>query len=361
MITLHVDLGGEWRGGQHQALELMLGLRSRGHVAELIACKRSPLARRAEGKGICVHSVGRFQPRVQAAITLRKLLAQERFEVVHSHDAHGLTAAWLAGAFRRARHVASRRVAYPLSENRLPLARYRRAHKIIAVSRFVKDSVLAAGFRSDHVDVVYDGVELPRLAGDAERLHAREQLKGSGSGGRPLLGCVGYLLPEKGQEFLIRAFPMVTARYPEARLLLAGSGPCQPRLEQVARELRVKASVDFAGFVEDVARVYQGLDVFIFPSLAEPLGSSLLSAMSHGLPVVAVAQGAVPEVVEDGKNGLLAPDADPNAIGAAILRLIDDPALSQSLGAAARRTIEQRFSVDRMVEETIELYCRLMD
>ena len=202
-----MDFGDQWRGGQHQALELMLGLRSRGHVAELVARRNSPLARRAQSEGVRVHGVGRFAPRVQAALALRKLQAQ--FEVVHSHDAHGLTPAWLAGTHRRARLVASRRVAYPIAQNPFARARYRHVHRIVAVSRFVEASVLAAGFASDQIEVIYDGVELPPFAGREERLRARRRWDISDADGLPLLGCVGYLLPEKGQEFLIRALPLV--------------------------------------------------------------------------------------------------------------------------------------------------------
>ena len=353
MITLHVDLGGQWRGGQHQALDLMLGLRSRAHVAELVALRDSPLARRAQSEGIRVHAVGRFAPRLQAALALRKL--QARFEVVHSHDAHGLTPAWLAGAHRGARLVAARRVAYPIAQNPFARARYRHVHRIVAVSRFVEASVIAAGFGSDQVEVIYDGVELPPLPGREERLRARRRW----NIGLPLLGCVGYLLPEKGQEFLIRALPLVQERYPNAHLLLAGDGPCRTRLEQLARDLGVAASVQFAGVVDDIEQAYQALDVFVFPSLAEPLGSSLLRAMSYGLPVVAIARGAVPEVIEDGQNGLLVPAPDPGAIAAAVLRLLGDASLPSKLGAAAHETIKQRFSVERMVEDTIELYRRL--
>ncbi len=108
--------------------------------------------------------------------------------------------------------------------------------------------------------------------------------------------------------------------------------------------------------MENVDEVYSALDAFIFPSLAEPLGSSLLAAMSYGLPSVAVAQGAVPEVIEDGQNGLLVSDPDPKALAAAVVRLLDDSSFSTGLGTAARQTIEQRFSLDRLVEKTIELY-----
>jgi glycosyltransferase involved in cell wall biosynthesis len=356
LVTLHVDLGEEWRGGQHQALELMLGLRSRGHTAELIAPRGSPLAQRAQRTGIRVHAVGRFAPRLQGALVLRELLGQGRFEVVHSHDAHGLTTAWLAGARRCASLVASRRVVYPLTQHRWALARYRYADRIIAVSRFVKDTVLSAGFGSAQVEVIYDGVDLPPLPGPEERLRARQRWNLYDSSGGALLGYVAYFLPEKGHEFLIRAIPILQKRYPNCRLLLAGDGPCRPRLERLARQLGVQSAVRFPGAVDDIAQVYQALDIFLFPSFAEGLGSALLSAMSYSLPSVAVAGCAVPEVVQDEHNGLLVPARAPDAIARAVARLLDDPGLGARLGSAARETVKQHFSSDRMVQHTIDLY-----
>jgi glycosyltransferase involved in cell wall biosynthesis len=347
MTSLHVDLGPRWRGGQSQALLLIQGLRERGHAAELVAMRGSPLAGRAEASGVRVHAVARLGARLHAALCLRRLLSRGRFDVVHCHDAHGLTAAGSAGVHRRAPVLASRRVAYPLSDGWFALARYRRARRIIAVSRFVKDSVVASGLPPEQVEVIYDGVLLPPPA-PCER-----------SPGSPRIGCVGYLLPEKGQEVLVRALPLVLEKYRDCRLILAGDGPCRPRLERLALELGLGQAVQFAGLVEDVSRVYGALDVFLFPSLAEPLGSSLLAAMAHGLPAVAVASGAVPEVVEDGQNGLLVAAPEPGAIAAAAVRLLDDPDLAARLGAAARQTIERRFTAARMVEATLDLYRRL--
>jgi glycosyltransferase involved in cell wall biosynthesis len=342
MTTLHVDLGRQWRGGQSQALLLIRGLVAQGHGAELVARGGSPLAARALAAGVRVHVVGR----AMAPFAIRRLVRSARFALVHCHDAHGLTASWLGGAAGRAPLVASRRVAYPLSRNPLARARYRAA-RIVAVSKFVRDSVVASGLPAGQVEVVYDGVELPDCP--AREPHAPR-----------LVGCVGYLLPEKGQELAIRALPLVLERHPECRLVLAGEGPRRAALERLAAELGVARAVEFAGFVEDVAAVYRNLDVFVFPSRAEPLGSALLSAMAHGLPSVSLARGAVREVIEDGRNGLLAGGPEPGAFADAILRVLDDPALAARLGAAARRTVEQRFSADAMIQSTLQVYHRVL-
>ena len=359
MTTLHIDLGRQWRGGQNQALLLVQGLRARGHAAELVALRGSPLAERAQAAGVRVHQVGGRAARLQAALLLRKLLDQTRYDLVHCHDAHGLTAAWLAGVHKHAPVVASRRVAYPASRKPFALARYRSAQRIIAVSRFVREGVLASGLPGEWVEVVYDGVEVPRLPEPEERLAARRRWVVPDASDRALLGCVGYLLPEKAQDLLIRALPLVRERYPGCRLVLAGDGPCRRRLERLALQLGVGEVVEFAGLVSDVSQVYRALDVFLFPSLAEPLGSSLLAAMACGLPAVALARGAVPEIVEDGRNGLLVPAPDPALIAAAVVRLLEDSALAARLGAAARGTIERRFSAGRMVEDTLALYDRV--
>lgn len=335
LTTLHVDLGRQWRGGQNQALLLAAELRRLGHAAEIVAIARGPLAQRAHQLGIAVHEVaGRFQ----AALLLRRLRG---FDVVHCHEPHALTSVWLAGVHRRTTCVVSRRVAYPIAR-----LRYRGMKRIIAVSQFVKRSVVACGLPDDQVDVVYDGVPVPDSP----------PARGDGL----LLGCVGWLLPEKGQELLIRAMPAVLAQHPSCRLVLAGDGSSRTDLEKLAVELGVSASLRFLGFVHDVDVVYRSLDAFLFPSLAEPLGSSLLAAMSYGLPCVGLASGAVPEVIEHNKNGLLVDTPDPAAFADAILHVLDDAALAARLGAAARQTVEERFSVAAMAAQTIELYRRLL-
>lgn len=361
MIPLYVDLETQWRGGQNQALLTLQGLRARGHLAELLAVRGCPLARGALAEGIPVHPVGGHAARLQAALLLRQLLARQKFDLLHANEPHALTASWLAGVHRRLAVVVSRRVAYPLQQNPLALARYRAARRIIAVSRFVAQSVVASGLPADRVEIIYEGVEIPSLPSTEARRRARERC--GIREGEVLLGCVGYLLPEKGQQFLIRAMPILRQQFPTCRLLLAGDGRCRPRLEQLAYELGLESAVHFAGFVEDVPQVYAALDVFVFPSLAEPLGTSLLAAMAYGLPVVAVARGGVPEIVEDGQTGLLVSDPDsghyPEGLATAAARLLRDAELSSRLGRAARETIGQRFAADQMVANTLRVYEQL--
>lgn len=361
MKPLYVDLEPEWRGGQNQALLTLRGLRARGHAAELVAVRGQPLALRAAAEGIPVHGVGERAARLGAALLLRRLLRRRKFDVLHANEPHALTAAWLAGAHRRLALVVSRRVAYPLKKDLISLARYRAAQRILAISRFVAESVTSSGLLPERIKVVYEGVEVPPLPSPEARRIARQRW-GAGEG-ETLLGCVGYLLPEKGQEFLIRALPALreemAAQKRACRLLLAGDGKCRARLERLARERGLGTSVCFAGFVEDVPQVYAALDVFVFPSLAEPLGTSLLAAMGYGLPVVAVARGGVPEIVEDGRTGLLVPEPDPATLCEALARLLSDAELSRRLGQAAREAIEQRFAADRMVANTLRVYAEV--
>jgi len=354
MRILHLDTRPDWRGGQLQILLTLRGLRERGHDAQLMARRDSPLAHRAAAESFSVHLFPPRFLRLQAALCLREILDQQVFDVLHAHDPHGLTAAWLIRANRRSRLVVARRVAYPLSRAPLSLARYHAACRIIAVSQFVADSVIASGIDSSRIAVVYDGVEIPPLTTIEERRVARARWKISDDD--LLLGCVGYLLPEKGQETLLCALPQIRAQFPNCRVILAGDGPCRVKLQTLARELGIVDVVIFAGFVEDVQAVYRALDLFVFPSLAEPLGSSLLAAMAHGLPVIAAASGGVPEIIENGRNGILVSVSDAQELAAAIRRTLNDRAAAARLGQAARETVERRFSAQLLAENTLQQY-----
>jgi len=354
MKILHVDTRPDWRGGQLQILLTLRGLRARGHDAQLMARCDSPLARRATEEGFSVHLFPPRFARLQAALCLRELLDQQTFDILHAHDPHGLTAACLTRAHRRAALVVARRVAYPLSRGSLALARYRAARRIIAVSRFVEASVIASGIAGERVAVVHDGVEIGAATTAEERRIARARWNVSSD--ILLLGCVGYLLPEKGQEALVRAMRPIREEFPKCRLILAGDGPCRAKLQVLAQELEMGDAVLFAGFVDDVESVYRALDVFVFPSVAEPLGSSLLAAMAHGLPVIAAASGGVPEIVENGQNGILVEAPEAEKLADSIRRVLGDSALATRMGKAARETVAENFSADLLVENTVWEY-----
>jgi len=250
--------------------------------------------------------------------------------------------------------IVSRRIALPLSTNSFSLARYRAAARIIAVSHFVAKSVVASGFSGDSVDVIYDGVEIPAAVSHLDRDRARQRFSIS-----PESVCivnVAALLPEKGHELLVTAFANLLPQFSKCVLLLPGEGPEKNKLQDTVRRLGLEDVVRFPGFVPDIESVYAATDLFVFPSHEEPLGSSLLSAMAHGLPVVAFARGGVPEIVEHGKNGLLVNDLNPAELSAAIARLLSSPAEARRLGEAARETISSHFSSDHMVDATLQVY-----
>jgi len=354
--VLLVDLETEWRGGQNQALLLLKGLREREHEAELVAANGSALGERAESAGLRVHFVSRGLFRLPAAQKVRALLRSGGFDLVHANEAHAVTAAWLAlwGKSLRVPFVISRRVGYPIGKSALAQARYRAAAKIVANSKWVAEQAATSGAPREKINVVYEGADIPPRFTAEQRQRARARWGISQA--TPLLGCVGVLLPDKGQEWLIRALAEVKKEFPEAKLLLAGDGPRRGPLESLARELGLKDNVIFAGFVKDVENVYGALDVFLLPSFFEALNNSLLAAMTYEIPSIAFNKGALGEIIEDGKSGLLVSGPDTSEISEACLRILRDREFAASLGRAGRVRVEQNFSTDKMVLGMIRVY-----
>jgi len=354
---LIVDLGSAYRGGQHQALLLLQGLHERGHAPELIALRNSLLASRAKEIGAPVHVADPEWRRLSAAQQIRKLVSDRRIDLVHANEPHALTSGWLARAHHAVPVVISRRIALPLSRSFLSLARYRAAARIVAISHFVERSVIQSGLPAERVSVIYDGVQIPPEISQVQRESARSQLGIAQE--IPCIGNVAAFVPEKGHALLLAAFAKLRAQFPECVLLLRGDGPELAMLQSLARKLQVDGAVKFLLPSIDIETMFAAIDIFAFPSHEEPLGSALLAAMAHGLPVAAIARGGVPEVLEDGKNGLLVKDLDPEGFSSAVARLLLNPSDARRLGDAARKTILARFSADRMVEESLRLYERL--
>ena len=354
MKPLLVDLETAWRGGQNQALLILQGLKKRGHAPELVAATGSALGERASASGVPVHFVSRGLLRIPAARKIRELLLSGDFDLVHANEAHAVSAAWLAGAHKHVPFVISRRVGYPLGKSPLARARYHAATSIVANSKWVADQAAASGAAPEKLIVVHEGAEIPPRFTPEQRQKARRRWGVSGDA--PLLGCVGVLLPDKGQEWLIRALATLRVDFPDAKLLLAGDGPCKEKLASLARELAVQGAVLMPGFVRDVEAVYAALDVFLLPSFFEALNNSLLAAMAYEIPSIAFNRGALGEIIEHERSGLLVSGPDVGEISAAAKRILRIRDLAATLGRNARCRIEERFSAGQMVEGIVRVY-----
>jgi glycosyltransferase involved in cell wall biosynthesis len=353
MRVLYVDLEREWRGGQSQALLTLSGLQERGHEIELLAAQDSPLAMRAGEAGIKVHQVARFGLRLWAARAIRRLTAGKRFDLVHLNEPHALTAAWMARTHKRVPLLLSRRIGFPLQKNAVSQARFRALARFVANSKNVAQSLIDSGVAAERISIVNEGVKILPLRNTEQRSSARKHW-----GVREnefLFGCVSVFVPEKGQRHLIEALPLVRALHPEARLLLAGDGACRAELESLTAQLGQKEAVLFPGFVNDVEKVYAALDAFVFPSEFEGLGTALQAAMAAGLPCISTKRGALSEVVNSERTALV---AEPNGKEFAVMmvRLLNDVVLRKNLSLAGRQEAQQRFSAERMVENTVRVY-----
>jgi glycosyltransferase involved in cell wall biosynthesis len=242
-----------------------------------------------------------------------------------------------------------------LSESMLVGLLNRYAARVISVSQATADSFVAAGGRADLPVVIHNGVDPAPYLAPLDPVAVR---LGAGLPANvPLVGCFGRLTEWKGQAVLLDAL----ARLPGVHAALVG-GPLfgessyEAALRRQAERLGVAKRVHFLGHRDDVAALMRAMDVVVHTSTKfEPFGRVIVEGMLSERPVVATKIGGVPELVEDGVNGLLVPPKDPAALAAALDRVITDGALADRLAAAGRERALRSFTLDRVVREVAGL------
>lgn len=219
----------------------------------------------------------------------------------------------------------------------------------IAVSGAVKDFLVTSHISyPEKVVVVYNGIE--EVKEKAEVLKDPKKIK---------IATVGTLNAQKGMQYLIKALPLVLKEFPETSLEIIGSGPYQRNLKKIVEKLKLGKFVKFAGFLPDVSAHLAKFDLYVQPSLSESFGLAIVQAMSVGLPVVATATGGIPEVVTQGKSGILVPTEDSKALSAAILEMIRDPKMARKMGEIGRRDARLKFNLDDMITELEQIYVEM--
>ena len=359
-MSLHVDTARTWRGGQHQVLLTVRGLLARGHRATLVAHPDGELRQRAADSGDLILLTPRMELDLTAAWKLSRLLREQQPEIVHAHDAHAVAMTALAislgGAALPTRLVAARRVTFHVGKNAFSRWKYRQVDRFICASAFIRSILIGDGIPADRLDVVYDGVDLKSVqAAPLVNAHQTFWLPH----GAPIVGNVAALDPDKGQRYLVDAAHLVVRKVPDARFLIVGQGELDQTLREQIKHLHLDKHVVLTGFRSDVLSLQKGFDVFAMSSVSEGLGTSALDAMACGRPVVATRVGGLPEVVDHRETGLLVPARDPASLAEAIIELLQDRTLREHCGNAAQDRARERFSADRMIDETVEVYRRV--
>ena len=359
MFSLHIDTARTWRGGQNQALLTVNGLRAMGHRTALVAHPDGELLRRAAEGLDLIPIAPRAEMDLSAAWRLSRVLKRLAPDVIHAHDPHGVAMASLALSLGSATHgpapalVAARRVDFHLKRNAFSKWKHRQVDCFIAASDAIRQMLVADGVPAERTVTVHEGIDIEhvRLA-PAVNVHEALWLPHHA----PIVGNIGALVPHKGQRYLIDAAHLVVQRVPDARFVIFGEGELREHLERHIKEHHLEKHVLLAGFRTDVLGCLKAFDVFVMSSVTEGLGTSLLDAMACAKPIVATRAGGIPEVVEDGRTGTLVPPRDAHALADAIIPLLENEALRRRLGDAGLARVQERFSVERMVADTLAVY-----
>ena len=346
-------------GAAIQLRDLAWGLKARGHEVVMATRPSQEWEARAREAGIPYYGLPmRSEVDLRSVARLVRIVRRHRIQVIHAQKGKARTLAILARLFVRVPVlVLNRGVSFPLDPlNRLGYTT-RRVTAIVAVSEAVKRSLVAAGVAPEKIHVIYSGT-------DTERFHP----KVDGSLVRRALGLEpdAFLMTQigvrssKGNDDVIEAMAIVAPRAPQARLLIVGARR-PPGLLAQARDRGLEGRVHVWGYREDVPEILAASDCCVDAShTGVGLTGALREALAVETAVIGTDTAGNPELVIHQQTGLLVPPRRPDALAAAMIRMIEDPALRRETARAGRARVEARFSTRVKLEATEALYRRLL-
>lgn len=318
-----------------------LCISSRGRLADDIEAQGWPVTSMDEPAGLRLGMVRR----------MARIFRHWGVDVVHTHNTKPFLYAAPAARMARVPGLIQTRHGQAYQAPRRRIIAFKlasmAADRIVCVSDDARRLTARNGVSEGKLQTLWNGIHLDRFP-----------YSGPQEGGPAVL--VSRLSPEKDVANLVRAVAVVASKRPSFRLEIAGGGQCLYDLQRLTSELGVERNVHFLGEVRDVPSLLSRASLFVLPSLTEGLSLTLLEAMAVGLPVVATNVGGNAEVVAQDTTGLLVPKSDPAALGAAVLRVLEDPELGRRMGRAGRRRVERHFDVRNMVRRYEALYAEIL-
>lgn len=372
MITvLHIAESGGWAGGETYLLLLARHLDRERFRLIVVAPGPGALMESLRAEGVETHvldmdPLGSLAP----LFRIRNFLCEQQPDILQSHGARTNVYARLAGRLAETRAIVSTvhnslydypigrikkwlylvcdRLTAPLADRTLCVAE---SHRQELINRY--------GLPPDRVVTIPNGVDIKRFQPTQRNRCLREELAISEDA--PVIGIVGRLTDQKGHVYLLKALSLLLAKFPALRCLVVGDGELREELQKLAVDLGLTEHCIFLGVRQDIPEVLAAMDLLVLPSLSEGMPYAALEGMAMGKPVVATAVNGVPELIQDGVTGLLVPRKDPVALAKAIEAVLANPHMAASFRLAARRLVEQTYSIEGWIEQMESLYESLVD
>ena len=357
-------------GTETQAVELALRL-DPARYAVTLGClqMRGPLLAKLEGSQVSVMEWnaggGVLSPRgIYLILRLARFLRRGRFDVVHAHDLWSNLMAIPAARLARVPVIISSRrdlshLAWYTPRRRKFLRHLQSLSTAVLVNSGQISEQLAHedGFRPEFIRVVHNGIDLDRFS----RLVPERGRLFPGLENCTLIVCTGNMHSDvKGHPTLIEAARRICARFPQVRFVLIGDGEKRSSFEAKVSELGLQSNFLFLGSRQNIPEILACCDMAVLPSQAEGFSNALLEYMAMGLPTIATQVGGNPEVIENGRDGLLVTPDDPQALAGAISSLLENPHFASQLGAAARERVRRHFDFSQLTFNVDALYTELL-
>jgi len=354
--VLHIDTGTLLRGGQRQLLLLSEHLQRLGINQAIASPKASELSRRTIHLPVTPVSPYSLL-RIFRLGPLKEAVAAYGINIIHAHDSHAHT---LGLRLKRAcpglKLVVTRRVAFLPSS---PLSRrfkYRRAvDRYIAISRAVAAVLTGAGVPGERISVIPSALDIDQIfRAEADPGFIARMFPGCAK----VIVSIGSLTPEKNMATAVRAYSLVVKRLPDVGMIVLGEGPQRGALEDVKLRLHLDNLV-LAGHREPVAPILKACDLFLLCSTSEGLNTSAIEAAACGLPLVVSNVGGLPEIAEEGYNGILCPPGRAERFAGAVVELLTDDARRREMSARGVKKAET-FDIHAAAEKTLAVYNSLL-
>lgn len=358
MVILHTETLKKWGGQQNRVLVEAIGLSKRGHKV-IIACHRgSVLARKAKAAGIKLYEVNMVKQAHLATVPkLVRIIKNEGVDIVSTHSSVDSWAGGMAAKISGRCLIRFRHNLYPIGRDPLTRFIYAIPDRFIVTSNPTKDILMTRGIKDKKITVMPSSVNIERYTPEVEDL--RKELNISAE--TIVIGNTSGFTGVKGLEYLLQAFNIIHNEFP-CVLLFAGrlNEPFKSRyLSHVREELRDK--VIFLGHRDDIPRVLKTSDIFVFPSVIDSTPTSLLEAMAMERSVAVSDIPTFRDFITDGVNGVFFKVKNPEDIAEKVSFIKENDALKIQLGKNARATVLEKFTLDKMLDQTLTIYKEVLN